>query len=133
MGGVLYHARYLHLCEDAREKLLRDSGLPYSVLVDEGYHLVIVETSQRFHQPLRYGEKFEAVLWLEDVTRSSLICRYRFVDLNGKLIHSAMTKHVIVEKQGDGFRTTRLPENLKTKLAPFVADAASWTLQERGS
>ena len=76
LGGVLYHAKYLELLEMARAKLLIERGYPYGRLMQEGYHIVITETAQRFLAPIRYEQTILVDLWVTELKKSSFAMDY---------------------------------------------------------
>lgn len=76
LGGVLYHAKYLELLEQTREAFLTLEGLPYRTLMDDGYHIVVAETAQRFLAPIRYGERIVVEMWTQEVLRSTFTLVY---------------------------------------------------------
>lgn len=121
IGGVLYHANYFHIYEEAREAMLRQIGVPYSALVNGGMHLVVVETHQEFRSPVRYGIPFTVTSWIELLRRSTVTIQYRFVDAAQKQIHSAWTKHVAVQQSGETFDAARFPDELKRGFEGFTA------------
>lgn len=123
LGGVLYHARYFHILEDAREALLRKIDLPYEGFVAQGQHLAVVESHQEFRKPIRYGEPIFVSIWVAERSRVGLKFQYEIRSEKQQLLHSAKTSHVFVETQADGFSLARIPVELSQKLLLFTADA----------
>lgn len=113
LGGVLYHANYFHLYEETREALLRQIGLPYNKLVEDNFHLAVVESSQEFIKPISYGQEVKVILSIQDITRSSAIFYYEIIDTRtADLLHEAWTKQVFVQRLDNGFKPRRWPEKL---------------------
>lgn len=54
--GLLHHANYLVYFEQARTELLRDQGLTYRDMEDQGFLLVLTKIEVRYMQPARYDE-----------------------------------------------------------------------------
>ena len=124
MGGVLYHARYFHLFEDAREAFLTAHGLPYSSFVEQGQHLAIVEVHQSFDGPIRYGDEVEIDLWFTELRRSSLKVCYS-VQLPAKSpmpIHQAWTRHALVQAGPEGFRPAKIGKPLEELVRRYLID-----------
>lgn len=121
MGGVLYHARYFHVYEDAREQFLKSIGIAYPMLVDQGIHLAVIEAHQNFQAPVRYGVPFQVTLWVEDLKRSHFTFHYAFLSEEFKVFHRAWTKHAVVQKSEIGLRTTRVPQELNVQLEKFLS------------
>ena len=124
IGGVLYHARYFHLFESAREALLASIDLPYASLVEQGCHLAIAESHQEFLQPITYGQAIKTALWTTDLKRSSVVFNYHLCDTTtGALLHRAWTRSVFVANTDNGFRPTRFLEPLASAFSELEAKA----------
>lgn len=54
--GVVYHTHYLDYFEVARTEALRDVGLRYRDLEDEGIIMPVVEVNVKYHGPARYDD-----------------------------------------------------------------------------
>lgn len=54
--GIVYHGNYLCLFERARTELLRDLGLPLTVLAEEDCHFVIHEVQLKYLHPARLDD-----------------------------------------------------------------------------
>ncbi|CAM2006160.1 acyl-CoA thioesterase [Acanthopleuribacter pedis] len=55
--GVIHHASHLLYCEMGRINFCEHLGLPYHVLEEAGYYLMVSELTGRYRAPARYGEK----------------------------------------------------------------------------
>ncbi len=123
LGGVLYHARYFHLYETARELLLKDGGVPYTELLKNDTHLLLSESHQNFISPIFYGKEYRLYLWVTDLKKASFTMNYNIIDTEtGKTVNKAWTKHAFIVKNGDSFKILSLPENIKKILDRFCAD-----------
>lgn len=114
LGGVLYHANYFHLFEQAREKFLeQQANLPYPQLVKLGHHLAIAEAQIKFISPVFYGDKLNITLSASKLRKSSLILHYQIHNAETcLLLTSANTKLAFVSKTQGGFKPDRMPEEL---------------------
>lgn len=112
LGGVLYHANYFHVYEMAREALLVAGGLPYPKLVEQGFHLAIVESHLEFEKPIRYGQPLEIQVHMTELKQSSVVFNYEIFS-GGERLHSGWTKNVFVETSDKGFTPRRMPEELR--------------------
>ena len=124
LGGVLYHARYFHLFEDAREGFLRSHDLPYSYFIEQGQHLAIVEAHQSFDAPVRYGDEVEIDLWFSELRRSSLkVCYSLFIPARSESpIHHAWTRHALVQNGPEGFRPAKIGNPLDELVRRYLID-----------
>ena len=123
LGGVLYHANYFHLYEQAREALLSSEGLPYSELVNEGKHLAIAEAHQNFKAPVYYGEKLTVEVWVEKLRQSTLTINYSISCSRG-VVHTGYTLMAFVANDGGRFKTGRIPEKLLEIFSKYLHSGA---------
>ncbi len=56
---VAHHASYPIWMEEARTNLLRDAGLTYAEMEEQGYFLVITKLDIRYRRPIRYDDVLE--------------------------------------------------------------------------
>ena len=52
--GVVYYANYLRWFESGRSELLRQIGLPYGKIEEQGFHFPVTEVSCRYAQTDRH-------------------------------------------------------------------------------
>ena len=64
---IVWHGHYYKYFEVARTKLLRSLGLDAGEIIGELYLLMVSDSSCRYIDPLKYGERFEVAAWFEDV------------------------------------------------------------------
>ena len=124
IGGVLYHANYFHVFEEAREGFLAAQGTPYSAFIAQNSHLAVVESYQSFDKPVLYGEPLNVYLWTSERRRTTVVFNYEVAALtphpSGKssakmeetTVHTAWTRMVYVLGDNGQFKATRLPEAL---------------------
>ena len=67
--GVVYYANYFILFERARTELLRQNGLSYRQIEEQGFMLPVLEAHAKYHRPALYDD-------LLDITA-------KIVDFNG--------------------------------------------------
>ena len=73
--GVVYYANYFILFERARTELLRNNGLSYREIEEQGFMLPVLDAHAKYHRPARYDD-------LLDITA-------RIVDFNGLKLTTA--------------------------------------------
>ena len=62
--GVAHHASYVPWLEIGRTELLRQSGISYAALEEQGILLVIVKMEVRYRKPVRYDDLLQIrTLW----------------------------------------------------------------------
>jgi acyl-CoA thioester hydrolase len=123
LGGVLYHANYFHLYETARERLLAEHGLPYSLLVSRSCHLTVTESHQQFFAPVSYGIPLSLYLWFTRLRYASVVANYEIEPAQspgGELLHRAWTKHVFVASTEEGFEVEPFPDELEEIFSKYA-------------
>ncbi len=106
--GVVYYANYLIYFERVRNEILREAGLPYRVLEEQGLMLPVIEATCRYRMPARYDDVLTLRGWVEEAkgARTKICCE---VCRDGELLVSGHTIHASINKDG---RPVRLPDNL---------------------
>jgi len=61
MMGIVYHANYLPWFEVGRTTLLKEIGVPYRKLEEEGFRLPVLEIAAKFLRPAVYDDTVEIV------------------------------------------------------------------------
>ena len=112
--GVVYHANYLVWCEVGRTDLIREAGMPYARLEEQGVLLAVAEAGMRFHASARYDERIRVETTVADVRSRSVTFEYRIfnADTDARLV-SAHTMLVALDRDA---RPARLPDDLRSAL-----------------
>lgn len=117
IGNHIYHARYLDLLEAARGEFCRHLGVTLVQLQEQDAIFPVIECRLRFKAPARYDDVLTIEVWVTAAEKVRLNFGHRIVNQRGTVILEAETFHVctsVAEKP------KRLPEELVTRLAPFV-------------
>ena len=107
--GLLHHSNYLVYFEQGRTELLRQQGLAYKDLEDQGYLLVLTKVQVRYRRPARYDD----MLTLRTiVARTSMVkIEHRYEVLrDGELLAEGETTLGCVDREG---KPQMLPEILR--------------------
>ena len=97
--GLLHHANYLVYFEQARTELLRQLGLSYRTMEDEGFFLVITQVEVKFKSPARYDD----VLTIKTtVTRSTPVRIEHLYEVTceGRAVAEGKTTLACVDRAG---------------------------------
>jgi len=119
MGGVLHHARYLELLEKGREIFFEKLGLPYSQLVEQGFHLALTKAEQEFLKPIYYAETLQLEIELEEVRSRKLDVLHKIYS-DENLVHRCRTSHLSVKKTTKGFNPASLPQDFLDSLQQSI-------------
>ncbi|HTN70332.1 MAG TPA: thioesterase family protein [Methylomirabilota bacterium] len=112
--GVVYYANYLRWFERGRSEFLRQIGLPYGKIEEQGFHFPVTEVSCRYAQSARYDELIKIETELATVGRATLLFNYRIArESDDTLLATGSTKHACIDHAG---RIARLPKALESAL-----------------
>ena len=112
--GVVYYANYLRWFESGRSELLRQIGLPYGKIEEEGFHFPVTEVSCRYAQSARYDEVVRIETELSALGRATLTFNYRVSrQSDDTLLATGSTRHACIDHAG---RVSRLPKAVENAL-----------------
>lgn len=122
--GVVYYANYLRWFERGRSELLRQLGLPYKSIEEQGFHFPVTEVSCRYLSSARYDDLILIQTQLAAIKRASLNFSYTILkDIDGSRLAVGSTKHACIGADG---RIARVPGALAQHFA-----GVSLTLQSQ--
>ena len=105
--GVVYYANYLRWFEKGRSEFLRQIGLPYSTIEQQGFHFPVIEVNCRYANSARYDDEIRIETDLAELGRASLSFVYRIArESNHDLLATGTTKHACIDQAG---KVTRIP------------------------
>ena len=106
MMGIVYHANYLPWFEVGRTTLLKEIGVPYRKLEEEGFRLPVLEISAKYLRPAVYDDTVEVVTTIRE--RPLLRIRLEYEVRRGdELLATGASVHAFVDKDG---RPVRPPQ-----------------------
>jgi acyl-CoA thioester hydrolase len=107
--GLLHHANYLVYFEQARTELLRERGVTYKDLEDQGYLLVLTRVEVRYRRPARYDDLLTIRTTVERVTSVRIDHRYEVL-CDGLVLAEGSSTLACVDRTG---RPQALPDFLR--------------------
>ena len=108
--GVVYYANYLRWFERGRSEFLRQIGLPYSLIEQQGFHFPVTEVSCHYATSARYDDVIQIETELTELGRASLLFTYRIQrQADNDLLASGATRHACVDHAGN---VARIPNTL---------------------
>jgi len=106
--GVTYYANYLRWFEMGRTELMRQAGMPYNTVEDEGLFFPVIEVNCRYRHPARFDELVLIETTIGALERVSLRFDYSvYRQCDTRLLASGWTKHACVNRAG---RPSRIPQ-----------------------
>ena len=113
--GIVYYANYLRWFEKGRSEFLRQIGLPYATIEQQGFHFPVIEVTCRYSQAAHYDDVITIETALAEVGRARLTFNYRVArESDNALLAVGSTRHACVSRTG---RPVRLPKALVEALA----------------
>jgi acyl-CoA thioester hydrolase len=107
--GLLHHANYLVYFEQGRTELLREIGLSYRDLEDQGYLLVLTKFEIHYRRPGRYDDLLTLRTTVMRTTMVRIDHKYELF-CDGQLLADGTSTLACVDRQG---RPQALPEFLQ--------------------
>jgi acyl-CoA thioester hydrolase len=117
VGNHIYHSRYLDLLEAARGEFIRSLGSTVLRWQENDMIFPVIEARVRYKFPARYDDLLAVEVWVTAIEKVRLNFGHRILNQKGRLILEAETFHVCT---GIDEKPKRLPEELATKLKPFL-------------
>jgi len=112
--GVAHHSHHFVWFEIGRTELMRERGLPYGRVEEEGIFLPVIEAACTYLAPARYDELLRVRTTLAGSTAVRVTFSYRVErEADGALVATGTTTHAAVG--GDG-RPRRLPPGIRERL-----------------
>lgn len=99
MMGVVYHGNYLPWFEVGRTNLLKELGLPYRRLEEEGFRLPVLEVSARYLRPAVYDDTVTIVTRLLEKPLLRIRLEYE-VKRGEELLATGHTVHAFIDREG---------------------------------
>jgi acyl-CoA thioester hydrolase len=103
MMGIVYHANYLPWFEVGRTTLLKEIGVPYRKLEEEGFRLPVLEVSAKYFRPAVYDDTLEIVTTLRERPLLRIFLEYE-VRRDDELLATGSTTHAFVDREGKPVR-----------------------------
>jgi acyl-CoA thioester hydrolase len=121
--GVVYYANYLRWFERGRSELLRQLGMPYKSIEEQGFHFPVTEVSCRYLNSARYDDTILIQTQLTSIGRASLNFGYTILkEIDDSPVAVGSTKHACIGADG---RIARIPSALAQHFAGVLLTAQS--------
>jgi acyl-CoA thioester hydrolase len=99
MMGVVYHGSYLPWFEIGRTTLLKELGLPYRKLEEDGYRLPVLEVNAKYFRPAVYDDTLTIVTALRERPLLRIKLDYE-VKRGDELLATGYTVHAFIDREG---------------------------------
>lgn len=105
----VYNGKYLEYFEVGRTELLRNSGLPYSLIENKGFQLPLLEANVKYISPAYYDDILTIKAFVKEIPLLKIHIDY-LVTRNGsdKKVAEGFTEHIFINKETK--KAVRIPK-----------------------
>ena len=113
--GIVHHGSYVGYLEAGRVEYMRRRGLPYTQMIDRGFHMPVVELNLRYKKPARFDDLLLIETRVGAFTRVTVRFDYQVWHGEGRacLLSTAHTLLACVDSQN---RLRPLPQDVVDAL-----------------
>lgn len=112
--GVVYHANYATYFEVGRTEWLRQYGLTYKSMEDNGIMLPVISLEIKYKNSAKYDDKLTVITSIKNLPKARIEFDYELVNESGDLLATGNTVLVFIDMKRN--RPTRCPEYLMNRL-----------------
>lgn len=106
--GIVYHSNYVRWFEIGRTELMRDMGIVYARLEQDGFYLPVTQLYCHYLAPARYDEIIQIETSISYFRRASIKFDYEIKDRSGEnVLVEGYTVHAFTNRQGKIVRAPR--------------------------
>jgi acyl-CoA thioester hydrolase len=115
--GYLYYGNYAQYYEVARVEALRNLGISYKQMEDEGIMLPVLDLHSTFVKPAHYDELLTVKVTMTSLPSVRVHFDYEITNEQQEIINYGKTSLVFFDQKRR--RPCRAPEDMLEKLRPF--------------
>lgn len=112
--GYAYYGNYATYFEVARVEAMRDLGISYKQLEDDGVLLPVTELNVKYKKPAYYDDEITVKVTIKEIPRIRFNFYYETYNHKGELLNTAFTQLVFVNK-GTG-KPMRIPKEIENRI-----------------
>ena len=121
---IIFYGAYIRFFEIAESELFRAAGLSYSYTYEKlDIWLPRVHIECDFHSLARLDDLLEVQVWIEKLGTTSVALGFEVLCVNDDEPtprKTASARYVLVAVARENFAKVELPEDLRSRLAPFA-------------
>lgn len=115
--GVVYHANYAQYFEVGRTEWLREFGLTYRSMEEEGIMLPVISLTINYKNSARYDDILKVITTLKRMPTASIEFKYELRNEADELLATGCTTLAFIDMNRN--RPTRCPKYLLDKLQNY--------------
>ncbi len=113
-----YNGKYLEYFEVGRTEMLRENGLPYSVIEKHGFQLPVLEAHLKYIGPSFYDDVLIVEAYVKENPAFRIHIDYKvFRKENNELVTEGFTEHVFIKTETK--KPVRPPKFFTEAMKPF--------------
>ena len=121
-AGIVFFGNYLRIAHDAYQTYLEANGISFAQALREKKILIpIVHAEADYAQPSVVGERLTIDMTCSKISTHSFVLKYQVVRVDGTVIATASTAHVMIELTGN--QKIEVPLQLKEALEKIYVAA----------
>lgn len=117
--GYVYYGNYATYFEVARVETLRQMGLSYKELEDQGVMMPVLENWSKYIAPAKYDELLTIKVIIKEQPQVRITFDYEIFNDSGALIHIGQTKLVFVDINTR--KPCQIPADFRNVINPHFA------------
>ncbi len=122
LQGVVFNANYLLYVDTAQMDYLRDIGVSYQNMSEQGHDIVIVDASVQFRSPAYFDDVLQIYARISEIGNSSVRMDFEIYE-SERLVANVRTAYVIIKK--DTKNPVRVPHYIREAVGKFESNAVS--------
>lgn len=112
--GVVYHGNYAQFLEMGRIEWLRNLGLSYKKMEEEGIKLPVISITIQYKKPAYFDQEILITTSLRKIPGVKIIFDYVIEDERGNLLSTAETTLAFIDMKTE--KPIRCPDTILAKL-----------------
>ena len=113
--GVVYHGNYAQYLEMGRIEWLREFGLSYKKMEEDGIKLPVISLSLNYKKPATFDDLIYITTQLEKLPTAKIVFNYSITNEEGDILTTAQTTLAFIDMATE--RPMRCPKFLLDKLS----------------
>ena len=95
--GFVYYGNYATYFEVGRVEAIRELGISYAELEQEGIMMPVIRYEIHYKRPAYYDEELTIITRVREIPRSRILFEYETWNAKGEFLNSALTELVFVD------------------------------------
>lgn len=96
MMGIVHHSVYAMYYEQARVDFIKQFGVTYKQLEEDGLMMPLISLECKYKKPLKFADEFTVETKVEEIKPSRIKFGYRILNSDGEVINTGSTEHGFV-------------------------------------